>query len=175
MSVSAVQLKEHYQTDVKLCYPFVEAMVNTLKVQCSIAATPGKPIFKDPAHDDKIDVLIVAGLNSPDKLGVVSIGFTKKVFLKLMSKMLGEIHSEITPELHDGAKELMNIAFNQAKKNLAEKGLVAIRSIPQITIGSALQTSYLTRGQTIVMPFDSDVGPFSIEITTQSVEISDSV
>lgn len=173
--VSPATAQELYKTDVTLCYPFIEAMVNTLKTQCSIAAKAGKPAFKEIQTEDRVEVFISATITTSTLLGSVTICFGKRIFLLLMGKMLGESYATITPELEDGAKELMNIVFNQAKKPLAVKGMAAIRSIPTIVFGENIRVRYLSRNQTIVLPFDTDIGPFSIEITTQEVSTSDKV
>lgn len=164
-----------YKVDVKLCYPFIEAVTNTLKVQCNLNVRTGKPVFKTTDFEDKPEILIMATIASKDTLASVAICFSNSVFLKLMGKMLGETYTQVTPEIYDGAMELMNIIFNQAKKALVAKGLSAIRSIPQIVFGRGLLVRYLTRGAQIILPFETEVGHFSIEISTQEISVSDSV
>lgn len=175
MSNAAVKLQEQYSVNVKLCHPFIEAIVNTLKVQCGLTATVGKPAFKDLNSEDKPNVIIQATIANPSSLASVSIVLNTKVFLGIMGAMLGEKYTEITPDLEDGAKELMNIVFNQAKKPLAEKGFAAIRSIPSVIFGDNIRIRYLSRGAPVVLPFDTDKGHFSVEITTQEISASDSV
>jgi CheY-specific phosphatase CheX len=92
-----------------------------------------------------------------------------------MGKMLGESYSSITPELEDGAKEMMNVVFNQAKKPLAQKGLAGYRSVPQVIFGEGMRIRYLTRGKSILLPFETEMGSFWAEITTQNITISDKV
>ena len=175
MSANAVSNKELYKVDVKLCYPFIEAITNTFKVQCNLNARVGKPSFKNFTEDDKADILIIATIATDKTMAQVVICLPNKVFFGVMSKMLGEPIAKMTPDLEDGAKELMNIVFNQAKKPLAEKGMAAFRSIPMVIFGEGVKLRYLARGQTVLLPFDTDVGPFNVEITTQDINISDSV
>lgn len=175
MANPASSLQELYKTNVKLCYPFVEALLSTIKLQCGVSGRVGKPIFKSPELEDRVDIAISASISTSDSMASVMLTFTKPVFLKLMGKMFGEIYTDFTPELEDGGKELINIVFNQAKKPLAEKGFAAVRSIPQVIFGNNMKVSYLTRGQTIALPIDTDLGPISVEITAQEISVSDSV
>ncbi len=175
MAAPALSPADLYKVNAKLCYPFVEAIMSTLKVQCGVDGRLGKPAFKDRQSGDRADVLISTNITSPDLIVSISMCFPQSVFFKVMGKMLGEIFSEVTPDLEDAAKELMNIVFNQAKKPLTEKGMKAVRSIPLIVFGSKINQCYLTRGQTIALPVDTDYGPFSLEITTQEISVSDSV
>lgn len=175
MGAPALSPADLYKVNAKLCYPFIEAMMNTLKVQCGTVGRVGKPAFKDRNSGDRADVIISTNLISTDLMASISLCFPQSVFFKLMGKMLGEIFSEVTPDLEDAAKELMNIVFNQAKKPLVEKGVKATRSIPMIVFGAKLNQCYLTRGSTIALPVDTDYGPFSIEVTAQDISVSDSV
>ncbi len=174
MNLPATSLADHYKINVRLCYPFVEAVLNTLQVQCSVSGRMGKPYFKTAEVDD-IDILISASLASVDTISCVTLCFTRPIFLAVMSKMFGQEYKELNPELEDAAKELINIVFNQAKKPLAEKGIAAVRSIPQVIFGDKMKISYLTRSQTIALPLETDLGTITVEITTQEVTVSDSV
>ncbi len=166
---------EFYKVDVKLCYPFIEAVTHTLKVQCKVDARVGKPGFKRVTEEGRYDILIGATISSEKMLGQVVLCLTNKIFFVFMSKMLGRIVSKMTPEIEDGAQELMNIIFNQAKKLLAEKQLASIRSIPTIAFGEHVKLRYLTRGQTVLLPFETEHGAFNVEITTQDITTSDTI
>jgi CheY-specific phosphatase CheX len=164
-----------YKVDVKLCYPIIEAVINTLTKQCKVNVRTLPPSFKNQKDVLKPDITIMTSLASESSIGSLSICMKNDVFLNLMGRMLGETFSKLTPELHDGALELMNIIFNQAKKTLSEKRYSAIRSIPQIIFGKDLRLYYLTRGQIVVLYFSTEAGDFSVEVCSQSLEISDSV
>ena len=144
--------KELYNVDVKLCQPFIDAVVSTLKLQCHVEARAGKPGFKDESIEDKSNVYIAANIATESTMGTVTVCFTNQVFLYLMGKMLGETFTTITADSEDGAKELMNVVFNQAKKPLAEKGMAAIRSIPTVIFGSQMRIRYLARSKTMRQP-----------------------
>ncbi len=174
-AAAAARAADLYKVDVKLCYPFIEALVNTMRIQCSMTAKAGKPLFMTPELAMKTDVLINANIATDKVQASVNVCMSKKVFLPVMSKMLGEKFLEITPDLEDGAQKLTNIIFSQAGKPLANKGMSAVRSIPVIIFGDDMRMRYLCRGQPIFIPFETEAGTMSIQISTQEVSQSDKI
>ncbi len=150
--------------DVNFINPFIDGTIETLKVQCSIQTHAGKPYLKGPKSEFKVDITAVIGLTSTAFRGSVAICFPERVFLNIMEKLLGEKQTAITSELEDGASELMNIIFGQAKKVLNEKNYAIDRAIPTVVRGSDLTVRHFTPSPTIVIPFESDAGNFHIEI-----------
>jgi chemotaxis protein CheX len=155
------------KVDVNFINPFIEGAVETLKVQCSFTARSGKPFLKGKGPQLKTDIAAVIGLTSQSFKGSVAICFPEEVFLMVMERMLGEKYSTITKELEDGASELLNIIFGQAKKVLNQKGYAIEKAIPTIIKGSDIAIKHLTPSPTIVLPFETEVGIFQIEIATQ--------
>ncbi|NDG84724.1 MAG: chemotaxis protein CheX [Proteobacteria bacterium] len=96
--------------------------------------------------------------------GKVALCFPEKVFLGLMERMLGEAFPEITPELRDGAAEILNIIYGQAKVALNQSGPPVEMAIPAVIHGEELKNRTDGGGKVFVLPFTSDVGEFRIEI-----------
>lgn len=159
---------ESPKVDVNFINPFIDGAIQTLKIQCSFAATAGKPFIKGKGPDIKTDIAGVIGLTSAAFNGSVAICFPQIVFLTMMERMLGEKYTAITKELEDGASELLNIIFGQAKKVLNEKGYAIEKAIPTIVRGSGIAVRHMTPSPTIVLPFETDVGIFHIEVATQA-------
>ncbi len=155
--------------DVQFFKPFIDGTRHTLKVQCSIEIKHGKPFFKAQAPQSMtIDIAGVLGLTSPAFRGSVSLCFPKAVFLDVMSKMLGDTFTDITDEMADGAAELLNIIFGQAKRVLNEQGYALEKAIPTVIRGTNIQTRQLSEAPTVILPFSTDAGEFYIEIATES-------
>jgi len=154
--------------DVNFFKPFVKATQETFKVQCETEATPLKPYFKDVTQKSNIDIAGVIGLASPSFSGNISLCFSSSAFLGLMTNMLGEEYKEITPDLVDGAAELLNIIYGSAKTVIKEQGHDIDMAIPTVVMGKDLQTVHLSKGPTVVMPFETSAGQFSIEISIKS-------
>lgn len=156
--------------DAQFFKPFVDGTKKVLKTSCNVEITPGKPFIKGTQPDLEFDIAGVIGLTSNSFTGAVTICLPETLFLTLMSNMLGEKFSEITPDLRDGAAELLNMIFGQAKITLNEQGHTIQKAIPSVIQGKQLQTSRLN-GIVMVLPFESSAGKFQIEIAAENTPI----
>ena len=152
--------------DVDFINPFLTATQHVLKVQASTASTAGKLSMKQDKTKHMGDISGVIGLVSDTFTGSVVISFPKNTFLKIISRMLGEEYTEINKDIQDGAAELTNMIFGQAKVSLNEKGYGLKTAIPSVVSGDNHTVQSLTNGPQVVVPFETDVGPFFIEICT---------
>ncbi len=176
MGVIARKYQDAYQVDVSLVTPFIEALTTVLQTFCNTSVRSKQAEFVDHGAVDNTHLCIGMSLATETTIGNVVIRFPKRVIMGIISKMLGESITEINCLVEDGAKELTNQVFNQAKKLLIEKNISAIRSIPIIICSKEkLSVNYLTMGRSVRLPFFSEWGDFSIEVTTQDVTISDKV
>jgi chemotaxis protein CheX len=157
-----------FRFDVNFINPFIEGTIETLKIQCGfVTINAGKPYSKGQGPQPSSDLAAVIGLTSTAFNGSVAICFPEEVFLAIMEKMLGEKYTTITQDVEDGASELLNIIFGQAKKSLNALGYAIDRAVPTIVRGESLNVFHLTRSPTIMLPFESEVGAFHIEIVTE--------
>jgi chemotaxis protein CheX len=85
--------------------------------------------------------------------------------------MLGESYTDITKDLEDGAAELLNMIFGQAKADLNEKKYEIEKAIPTVIRGEALRMNHLASTPTLVIPFESPVGLLRIEINIETREL----
>lgn len=154
--------------NVEFINPFIDGAMETLKTQCSTQCKPAKLFIKGSIEQEPADIAGVLGITSPGFRGSLAICFPKRVFLGLMERMLGEKAEEITAELQDGAGELLNIIFGFAKRVLNEKGYQLEKAIPTVLRGSGIVVKHLGPGPSIVLPFQSDLGVFYIEICSDS-------
>lgn len=155
------------KVDVNFLNPFIEGALHTFKVQCNIEMTTEKMHLKGKNKTLDIGIAGVIGLTSSSFNGSIAICFPKETFLKVMEGMLFEKYEEITPDLEDGAGELLNIIFGHAKRILNGKNYQIDKAIPTIVKGKALEVRHLTPQATLVLPFKSDVGPLHIEVCIQ--------
>lgn len=150
--------------DAMFFKPFVEGTLETLKVQCKTEAIHGKPFIKGSGPMIDSEIVAIIGLACTAFSGTIALYFTKNTFLALMANMLDEKFEEITPDLQDGAAELLNMIFGHAKRVLNQQGYDIEKAIPSIFRGKNLQTTHLTESKVIVLPFTSNSGEFHIEI-----------
>ena len=153
--------------DPQFFKPFIQGTLSTLKIQCFLEATPEKPFFKDKQEQVSIEIAGVIGLTSSAFNGTIALCFPAAVFLVIMSNMLGEKFGEITRDLEDGAAEMLNMIFGQAKVTLNEQGHNIEKAIPTVVRGVGIQIHNLAKAQTLVLPFKTSAGPFYVEICTE--------
>ena len=82
--------------------------------------------------------------------------------------MLGEDFQEISKDIIDGAGELTNMIFGQAKVSLNQKGYGIQTAIPSVISGKNHTLSALTKGPVVVIPFSTESGPFYVEVCVSS-------
>jgi chemotaxis protein CheX len=151
--------------DTEFINPFLNATIHVLRVQAQIEATPGQIYMKKPRDAMMTgDISGVIGIVSDSFDGSVVISFPEATFLKVISNMLGEEYKKIDQEIVDGAGELTNMIFGQAKIVLNEKGCGIKTAIPTVVSGKDHTLSALTKGPVVVIPFTTLHGKFFVEI-----------
>lgn len=172
--VHEAAVKPKSKIDVRLVNPFISGVMHVLEVQCSTPARPGHPVLKAGFQSpSKIDIAGVIAINNASFHGSIALCFSEKMFLGLMSTMLGEKYEKLTPDLMDGAGELLNMIFGYAKQILNGSGLPLGMAIPTVVSGDDIAVRHTLVDQAIVLPFTSDLGDFYIEIgTAPAVEVA---
>lgn len=151
--------------NVAFINPFVEGTLTTLKVQCGIECKPGKPMPKDEFKTSPpLAIAGVIGIASSTFRGSIAIAFPEKTFLGVIGKMLGENYTEITQDLEDGAGELLNIIYGHAKKVLNEQGHSIDKALPTVVRGDKINIRHMSKSPAIVLPFETEMGLFVIEV-----------
>jgi chemotaxis protein CheX len=164
LSSMGITVKKVLDTD--FINPFLAATMRVLEVQCQTKTSPGKLYLKKPGDKFTGDISGVIGLVSEAFSGSVFISFPEKTFLSVMTRMFGEPQTQLTKEIEDGAAELTNIIFGQAKIILNEKGYGIKTALPSVITGKDHAVASTTKSVTVVVPFSSDAGDFYVEIST---------
>lgn len=149
--------------DVGFINPFLSATIDVLKVLVGTEARAGA-IFMKKNPDFTGDISGVIGLVSESFNGNVTITFPEKTFVAFMSKIHGETYTAISPEIADGAGEISNMIFGQAKIVLNEQGYAIKTALPSVILGKGHRFSSGAQGLTVVVPFESTAGNFFVEI-----------
>ena len=150
--------------DAMFIKPFIDGALNTLQVQCAVSASEKPPFLKGRAPEPALAIAGEIRIASDRFTGTIRIGFSEPVFLGLMERMLGERFPSITPELQDGAAELLNMIYGQAKIVLNQNGYSIEKAIPSVLTGEALAAPLPEGAKVIVLPFATPFGDFQIEI-----------
>lgn len=149
--------------DVKYINPFMSATVHVLDTLAKVKAQPGKPYLKK----DKMargDVTGVIGLTGKAR-GTVSVSFTEKCILAVVSSMFSEPFTELNEEIRDAVGEISNMISGQARRKLEEEGLSLSAAIPTVVMGKNHSLSHFTTYPVIAIPFTTEAGEFTIEVS----------
>lgn len=150
--------------DVNLINPFIAAAIKVCETQASTKATTGKIYTKSAMEKFTGDIFGVISLVCDAFTGSMIICFPEKTFLMLMSRMLGEEYIKIDHTIQDGAGEMTNMIFGQAKVMLNEKGYGMQLALPTVVIGSGHDSLKAMNTPRMIIPFQTDAGEFVIEI-----------
>ena len=153
--------------DVNLIKTFVEGAVDTLKVQCSLEATVGKPYKKaDGIKSLDVDIIGVIGLTCKSFKGTMAICFPTKTYLGVMSGMLGETYTEMNDDIQDGAGELLNIIFGYTKRILNQQGYEIEMAIPSVIYGKNIEVQH-AKETSVFVPLSTPAGDFYVNIAVK--------
>jgi len=148
--------------DANLINPFIDATLNVLGTMASTRARAGKPYIKK----DKVargDVTGVIGLTGEAR-GTISVSFSEKSILAIVSNMFGEEIKELNEEINDAVGELSNMISGQARKRLEDLGKTLHGAIPSVIMGKNHTLTHMTTSPVIAIPFSTDNGDFTIEV-----------
>ncbi len=148
--------------NVNYINPFIDATIHVLNTIASTNVEAGKPYIKK----EKIargDVSGVIGLMGGVK-GTISVSFTQRSILSIVSNMFGEEVSEINDEISDAVGEISNMISGQARKKLDEQGKSIKAAIPSVVTGKNHTITHITNHPILAIPFNTDNGDFTIEV-----------
>lgn len=148
--------------DVELINPFIDATLHVLETMAATKARAGKPYLKK----DQVargDVSSVIGLTG-EAIGMMSLTFTEKSILSIVSNMFGEKMKELNEEIQDAVGEIGNVISGQARQKLEERGRSLKAAIPTVIMGKNHSITRVTKAPVIAIPFSTDSGEFTIEV-----------
>ena len=148
--------------DVRYINPFIEATLHVLETMAFTKAEGGKPFLKQNQVAQG-DVSGIIGLTG-DVKGTISVSFTEKSILPIVSSMFGEEMNELNDDIKDAVGELTNMISGQARQKLAKINLNLKAAIPTVIMGKDHTISHITDQKIIAIPFHTDSGEFTIEV-----------
>lgn len=128
-----------------------------------ITAKVGKAYLKKD-EVAKGDVSGIIGLEGDIK-GSVSVSFKEDCILPIVSNMLGERLNELNDEVKDAVGEISNMISGQARQKIELIGRNLKAAIPIVIMGKNHTISHITRDKIIAIPFMTDKGEFTIEVS----------
>ena len=165
----AAGLRTAKKLDVSFINPFIVATKTALEVQADTEVSVLKPYIKKEALPYDIGIAGVISLITDGFTGSITLCFPTQTFLDIYNKMFEEDNKEINEELEDFAGELLNIIYGQAKVILNDElGHELQKALPAVLTSEKLKIRHTGQGPVFVLPFDSQLGKFHIEIEMAS-------
>ena len=149
--------------DVQYINPFISATVHVLKTMAHTDVTAGKPYLKK----EKVaqgDVSGLIGLTG-DVSGTISVSFSEKSILSIVSAMFGEEVRALNDEIGDAVGEIANMISGQARQALEAMGRPLQAAIPSVIMGKGHQITHITNHPVVAIPFQTNNGGFTIEVS----------
>jgi len=147
--------------DVRYINPFIEAVQNVFTTMLSTDTVIGKPFLKGSEDNGNTSVSVIIGL-SGGMIGMIAMCLPNQTALKLAGKFAGQEMDMNHPDLADALGELLNMVAGQAKSKFDD--LDTHLSLPRVITGRDLRVLN-SKEPTLVLPCDSTLGRFRLEIT----------
>jgi chemotaxis protein CheX len=122
--------------------------------------------FRNPDGSPR-DITGLIGLSGPAR-GTVAVSFPVKTALAVSNRFLGTETRVMDDSVADVIAEMVNIIAGSAKARFKTDELRPIElSLPTVVRGSNYAVQYPSGSVWLEVPFDSELGPFSMRVTFQ--------
>jgi len=151
--------------NAKYIDPFLKASMNLFEYYLDLKIIAGAPyIKKDPSEQE--DVSAIIGL-AGETVGAIVLSFPRDCAIKIVSIFSKEHHVTLSNEVLDGVGELVNIIAGNAKRDLL--GFKILISLPGVIVGSNYKIRWPTESPVICIPFKSEIGDFSVNVSLKDI------
>ncbi|MCP4216696.1 MAG: chemotaxis protein CheX [bacterium] len=148
--------------DIKYINPFIESLLNNLEQMAAIKAVK-KELSVTREAKTTAEISGIIGLSGGVK-GSAIISFPKPIALAVASAMFMEELKELNDDVKDAIGEFANIFVGNARNKLVDSGLNVTISTPTIIVGKDHEISHPQNIPFLVIPFETDLGIFTINI-----------
>jgi CheY-specific phosphatase CheX len=144
----------------------VDSLSHTIESYTQTKVSAGKPVLKKASQESDLAVIGLVRLESDTLTLELVLGFSKTVFVALYENMFSMPVEDISPENHDLAGEILNIAFGSMDPQFRKLNMKLHASFPKIYSGALVQEVMgKIGGQGIAIPYlTADKKPFVIEL-----------
>jgi len=147
--------------DVRYINPFVAAIKNVFSTMVNTEIKTGKPYVVPSNSEPCSDVSAVIGL-SGDVVGCVVLSLPLQTACNTASRFAGIDMDQTHEDFTDALGELANMVAGHAKSKL--EGLSVSISLPSVIIGRDHVVSQSRQRPRLLLPCESDLGPFQVEV-----------
>jgi chemotaxis protein CheX len=152
--------------DVAFVNPFLKAAIKEIESNTTVKVTAGKPQLKEPLEPARGDISGIVGLTGQKK-GSFALTFTRDFIVKVVSDMYKVEAKFEDLRVRNSVSSITGRIVAKAMERLAEKGHFFHPSLPTTIIGERHYLEHNTDGPCVVIPFESNAGPFFAEISLE--------
>ena len=143
---------------------FIESVQNLFLSMLRCQANPGEVGIADGVGNPG-DITALIGLSGPVR-GNVALTFPVKTVLAIVNRMLGSKARVVDDIVADGVAELVNMVAGGAKKKLSSAdGPPVDLGLPTVLSGNGYVVQHPSRSRWFEVPFTSDLGSFTLQVT----------
>ena len=143
--------------------PFIESTFDLFSTMLGSKATRGNiGLAKEEA--DPRDMMALIGLSGKAR-GMVALAFPVDTALNMVNKLLGTNIKVLDDTVSDAIAEMVNIVAGGAKTKLSDGDTPIALSLPTVVRGNDYKVDYPAGSVWLEVPFDSDLGKFSLRVT----------
>ena len=149
---------------VEYINPFIESVYDLFSTMLSSKATRGDVgVFRQGPNPR--DIMALIGLSGHAR-GMVALSFPSATAINMVNRLLDMDTKVIDDTVSDGIAELVNIVAGAAKAKFpADDGSPIDLSLPTVVRGNSYNVDYPSGTVWLEVPFDSDIGSFSLRVT----------
>ena len=155
-----------------LVNPFLDATINLFKRMFNLEPVPGEPHIVQGFGNHRWEVSgVISFLGT--HMGVVVIRLPRLLADKLLERtgMTFENEKQRERMVNEMVGEFTNIIASNAAGPLSEKGIDLDISPPIVVQGKNHRIHWPHHAPIIGMPFTTDLGPFTVDVSMKDIEI----
>jgi chemotaxis protein CheX len=151
---------------VEYINPFIESVDEMFTMMLSSSATRGDIGVSKEVDTNPREIMALIGLSGHAK-GMVSMAFPLSTALHMVNQLLGTETKSFDDSVADAVAEMVNIVAGGAKaKFKLEEGQTPLKlSLPTVVRGKSYDIQYPKNTVWIAVPFESEFGPFQMQVT----------
>ncbi|NIA14835.1 MAG: chemotaxis protein CheX [Nitrospiraceae bacterium] len=156
---------------VEYINPFIEAVYELFSTMLASKATRGEVGVVDASGSEGLyDIMGLIGLSGYAR-GMVALSFPAETAVAIVNTLLGTDSSTMDDTVSDAIAEVVNIVAGAAKAKFRAEGRPPIDlSLPTVVRGSSFSVNYPSHSIWIEVPFNSNLGGFTMRVTFESDE-----
>ncbi len=149
---------------VEYINPFIESTYDLFTTMLGAKAERGDVGLAGNEANPR-DIMGLIGLSGPAR-GMVALAFPVKTALNMVNRLLGSEITVVDDTVSDAIAEMVNIVAGgaKAKLNIGEGAPIDL-SLPTVVRGNSYNVDYPTGSVWLEVPFDSDLGTFTLRVT----------